>query len=312
MELRHLRTFLAVAGTLNISEAARRMHVTQPALSRHIRDLEYAVGHPLFYRGRGRLRLTAAGATLRRHGARAVAAVDSALQQARGAADQGAAVLRVGYYGTLWATLVAPALQRLRRELGRIETRISEQTPAQLAAAVRDGRLDVALVGPINSIGTREVVVIPAVTVDTLVAMAADHPLAKKRVLALADLRRERIVSFARHATPGRESELIAACRAAGFTPKITRKAVTLPALLLAVAAGDGVAFVTRIAARAPHPGTVFTEIAPPGVPLTINVAYRRDSPPAARRLAELIAAAARISGQTGRPAPAPARQGRT
>jgi len=301
MELRHLRTFLAVAGTLNISEAARRMHVTQPALSRHIRDLEQAVGHPLFYRGRGRLRLTAAGATLRRHGARAVAAVESALLQARGAADQEAAVLRVGYYGTLWASLVAPALQRLRREFGRIETQISEQTPAQLAVALRGGRLDVALIGPIDSVGSREIVVMPAATVDTLVAMAADHPLAKKRVLALADLRHERIVSFARHVTPGRDGELMAACRAAGFTPRLVRKATTLPALLLAVAAGDGVAFVTRIATRAPHPGTVFTEIAPPGVPLTIHVAYRRTGPPAAHRLAELITAAAHTVGQAGR-----------
>jgi DNA-binding transcriptional LysR family regulator len=301
MELRHLRTFLAVAGTLNISEAARRMHVTQPALSRQIRDLEHAVGHPLFYRGRGPLRLTAAGAILHKHGARAVAAVDSALRRAQGAADRTAATLRVGYYGTLWAALVAPALQRLRRESGRMEIRISEQTPSQLAAALRDGGLDVALIGPIDNIGARDVVVMPAATVDTLVALAADHPLAKKRRLALADLRRERIVSYARHVTPGRDHGLIAACRAAGFTPRIAHKATSLPSLLLAVAAGDGVAFVTRTATRAPHPGTVFTEIAPPGVPLTIHVAYRRDAPPTARRLAELIAAAGRISAQAGR-----------
>src|SRR5206468_2648000 len=57
MELRHLRTFVTVAETLNISAAARRLRVTQPALSRQIRDLEFAVGHPLFVRHPGGLRL---------------------------------------------------------------------------------------------------------------------------------------------------------------------------------------------------------------------------------------------------------------
>ncbi len=301
MELRHLRTFLAVAETLNISETARRLHATQPALSRQIHDLEHAVGHPLFYRGRGCLRLTPAGTTLQKHGAKAVAAVDAALRRAQGATDRTTGVLRVGYYGTLWAALVAPAMQRLRHEFGRIETRISEQTPSQLVVALCDGRLDLALIGPIETVGSRDVVVIPAAKVDTLVAMAADHPLAKKRVLALADLRREPIVSYARHVTPGRDRALIAACRAAGFTPRIARTATSLPALLLAVAAGEGVAFVTRTATRAPHPGTVFTEIAPPGVAITIHVAYRRDAPVAALRLAEIITVVGRASGQTTR-----------
>src|ERR1041384_822368 len=108
MELRHLRTFLMVAETLNISQAGRRLRVTQPALSRQIRELEHAVGHALFVRHPSGLRLTATGLTLRAHGVKAVAAIDDALRLARGAGAKEPAVLRVGYYGTvsIWATIL--------------------------------------------------------------------------------------------------------------------------------------------------------------------------------------------------------------
>jgi DNA-binding transcriptional LysR family regulator len=96
MELRHLRTFLIVAETQNISEAARRLRVTQPALGRHIRDLEHTIGTPLFVREPGRFRLTPAGRTLRDRGPAALAAIEQALHRARGVAAERSATVRVG------------------------------------------------------------------------------------------------------------------------------------------------------------------------------------------------------------------------
>ena len=64
MELRHLRYFVAVAETLSFSRAAQRLHLTQPALSRQVRDVEDELGCELFLRTRGKIALTAAGQTL--------------------------------------------------------------------------------------------------------------------------------------------------------------------------------------------------------------------------------------------------------
>src|SRR6187549_2138130 len=100
IEFRHLRTFLAVTDTLNISEAARRLHATQPALSRQIRYLEHAVGNALFIRHRDGLRLTVTGAALREQGSKVLDAVEAALRSAREAEKRQAATVRLGYYGS--------------------------------------------------------------------------------------------------------------------------------------------------------------------------------------------------------------------
>ena len=100
MELRHLRYFLAVAETLNISEASRRLRVAQPSLSRQIRDLEFELAYPLFERAKGRLSLTATGKALRKSASRVVVHAEAALADARKAGTRPTAELRVGYYGT--------------------------------------------------------------------------------------------------------------------------------------------------------------------------------------------------------------------
>ncbi|MES2696529.1 MAG: LysR family transcriptional regulator, partial [Verrucomicrobiota bacterium] len=144
MELRLLRTFLAVAETMNISAAARRLRVTQPALSRHIRALEHMVGHPVFVRHQAGLRLTATGVTLRDHGLKAVAAVDEALRSARGIGSLEGTVVRFGYYGiSVWETLLAPALESFARKFPQVELRMAEQSSVHLASDLREGRLDV-------------------------------------------------------------------------------------------------------------------------------------------------------------------------
>lgn len=288
MELRQLRNFLAVAKTLNISKAARRLHVSQPALSRQIRDLELEVGQALFLREPGRLRLTAAGATLLIHGTKGVAVMDDALRRARGVAARTTTELRVGYYGVTWAVLVEPAMKRLRREFAGITLTLNDRLPPQLAADLRRGHLDLALLNR-DPKPAKNIIASRVVRAPMLIALPVDHPLARKRVVDLVDLRREQIVSFARHVGFGRDRPFISACRAAGFLPKIHCEALTLSELMLSVATHHGVALVTILARRAPHPGVVLRKLATP-VCIDIFAAYSRTAPLAARRLAELMA----------------------
>src|SRR5690242_10206019 len=109
MELRQLRNFLVVSKTLNISEAARRLHVSQPALSRQFIGLEKILERPLFRREAGKLRLTVAGKVLRIHGSKAVAVLDEAVRRTREVTAPATTEIRVGYYGVTWAVLVEPA-----------------------------------------------------------------------------------------------------------------------------------------------------------------------------------------------------------
>jgi DNA-binding transcriptional LysR family regulator len=296
MELRHLRTFVAVAETLNISEAARRLRVTQPALSRHIQSLEHIVGHPLFVRHRNGLQLTAAGVTLRDHGHKALAAVDAALRNARGADANGNTMVRLGYYGiSVWSNLLAPAVETFGRRFPDLTLNMVEQSSVYLAASLKEGELDVALLGTGDYERIPGVVTEVACTVPALAMVAANHRLAKKRFVSLDDLRDEEIIGFKHQDAPGRSRSFIAACRDAGFAPRITYVASILPELIMAVRKQMGVAFLSAFATTAPHPpGVVFIKLKPPCVPMDVYAAYALRGPPAARDLAELIIAEAR------------------
>ena len=295
MELRHLRTFVAVTETLNISAAARRLRVTQPALSRHIHALEHTVGHPLFVRHRDGLRLTATGATLRDHGIKALAAVDDALNCARGVGANDGTVLRLGYYGiSIWENLLAPAVEAFGRRFPHLTLNMVEQSSVHLASDLREGLLDVALLGSGDYSRLPGVVTEVACTVPARVLVATNHRLAKKRVVSLEDLRDEEIIGFKHQDAPGKYRAFIAACREAGFSPRIVYLASIFPELSMAVKKRMGVAILSAFATTVPHPGVVFIKLKPPGVPLEIYTAHTLRSPPAARSLAGLIAVEAR------------------
>ncbi len=294
MELRHLRTFLVAAETLNISAAARQLGVTQPALSRQIRELEQAVGQALFVRHPGGLRLTAAGARLRAPGEAVVAQAQRALQAARGAGEQADEVLRVGYYGSvgIWNSLLATAIDRLQAELPAITCQLAEHSCGQLVGELRAGRLDLAVLGPgryprIPGVQLRRVGGMAA-----WVLMAANHRLAKKRAVRLTELSDEPIIGLSGREAPERDREFIAACQAAGFTPRIANIAATPQDAFVALKRRGAVAIFGSPACAVPVPGGVFVPLQPPGVRLSLHVAHAT-AVPAAGRLAALVAAEA-------------------
>ena len=94
MELRHLRYFVAVAETENVSKAALRLHVSQPSLSRQVRDLEEELGFPLLERRAKSVRLTEAGRVFLVEVREMLARVETGVRKARDAAQGGGGVLR--------------------------------------------------------------------------------------------------------------------------------------------------------------------------------------------------------------------------
>lgn len=296
MELRHLRNFLVVAETLNISEAARRIRITQPALSRQIKDLERAVGHDLFTRGPGKLALTSAGLALKESGHRVIAGADAALLNARAAAEGETVSLRVGYYGTvsIWSMILAPALERLNRKIKKVESSLVEMMPAQLLAELRLGKLDLAILGPGIYPKVPGIAIEVACTMPGMAMMAPNHRLAKKRMISIDDLREETMIGTDPRVSPGRDQALIDACEAAGFSPRISIAATNYLEGITAVKQRACIGIIGTLALAAPHPGVVFVKFKPPGVPMNVFVAYPESGSRAIRLLAELIVDEAR------------------
>jgi LysR family transcriptional regulator, hca operon transcriptional activator len=145
IELRHLRYFIAVAETGSLTEATeRRLHTSQPSLSRQIRDLEYEVGVELLSRGARGVELTAAGKAFLDHARLALMQVDATVEAARRAARPAKKTFNIGFQTGHEMNWLPRAMHVLRDQLKNIEVVVSSDYSPDLAEAIARGRVDVA------------------------------------------------------------------------------------------------------------------------------------------------------------------------
>ncbi|WP_210495885.1 LysR family transcriptional regulator [Patulibacter sp. SYSU D01012] len=189
MELRHLEVFVAVAQERSFSRAADRLHLAQSAVSATVRALEADLGVELVRRASRPVGLTDAGAEML---PRALATL-AAAQGLRDAADE----LRGGLRGTVRLGIMqvqqgagfrlARLLTAFRGEHPDVRVLPRQRGSASAAADVRDGRLDLAIVGlPEEQLAG--LTAVPLMREDLVVALPADHPLAARSSVALAEL----------------------------------------------------------------------------------------------------------------------------
>jgi LysR family hca operon transcriptional activator len=145
MELRHLRYLIAAAEVGSLTEAAeRRLHTSQPSLSRQIRDLEKQVGVELLSRSVQGVELTPAGQAFIEHARLALMHVDAAVEAARRAAQPARNTLAIGFQTGHEMNWLPPAMQVLHDELKNIEVTVSSDYSPDLAEALARGQLDLA------------------------------------------------------------------------------------------------------------------------------------------------------------------------
>jgi LysR family hca operon transcriptional activator len=144
MELRHLRYFVAVAEAGSLTVAARKLHTSQPSLSRQIRDLEDEVGSQLLTRRARGIELTPAGRAFLEHARSVLSQVEAAIEAARRVAHPAKPCFSMGFLTGHELTWMPEALRILRDELPNIDVMISSQYSPQLADAILKGTVDAA------------------------------------------------------------------------------------------------------------------------------------------------------------------------
>ena len=194
MELRHLRYFVAVAeaGSLTVA-AARKLHTSQPSLSRQIRDLEEEVGAQLLTRGARGIELTPAGRAFADHARLVLSQVEAAAEAARRVAHPAKLCFAMGFLTGHELTWMPEALQILRDELPNIDVMISSQYSPQLANALLQGKVDAAFLR--REQGVPELAFRLLVTEPLVVVLPRDHRLAALKALGPQDLVGETFVT---------------------------------------------------------------------------------------------------------------------
>jgi DNA-binding transcriptional LysR family regulator len=247
MELRQLGYFVAVAEERNFTRAAQRIPIAQPAISQQIRRLESELGERLFVRDRRGIRLTAAGDALLPH-ARAMLA-DAAHAREAMAALSGLLTGRLafGFVLPLPDQRLPGLLGAFHRQYPGIELRLLENETDALLAALATGQLDAALIGlgrydrPPPEVESLLVAREPVV-----VAVHPQHALAEHGSIPLHALRAEPMIAFT--SASKQRSTLEAACRAAGFAPRVVAETSDLGVVIELIQQQIGVAVLPKSA----------------------------------------------------------------
>jgi DNA-binding transcriptional LysR family regulator len=250
VDTRLLRSFTVVAEEANLTRAAERLFVSQPALTKQIRQLESQLGVRLFTRSRAGMALTAAGQTLADRVPAALTGIDQALQETRSAARHAARVLRVGFLAGAAneATQQIIAAFTLRRPDWQVEMSAAAWTDP--TAGLATGGVDVALLR-LPFPGQNHLRTEVLFTEPRWVALAATHPLAARDHVSFQDLWDEPFVA-APASTGWWRDWWLAASERDGHPVQIG--AVTESGRpddwLTAIASGHGIALAPESAAR--------------------------------------------------------------
>jgi LysR family hydrogen peroxide-inducible transcriptional activator len=192
LSLRQLEYVVAVADTLGFHKAAASCHVSQPTLSAQVQLLEAVLGVRLFERDRRRVLVTPAGAEVVERARRVLLATEDLIATATRAQTPFAGTLRVGVIPTLAPYLlpeVTPAITKHYPELGLV---FQEQKTADIVRALAEGTLDAGMAALEAELG--DVAFAEIARDEFVVALPKQHPLAKKKQLALSELEDERVL----------------------------------------------------------------------------------------------------------------------
>ncbi|MES2692640.1 MAG: LysR substrate-binding domain-containing protein [Verrucomicrobiota bacterium] len=295
MELRHLRYFVAVAEEQNITRAAARLHVSQPPLSRQIRDLEEELGAPLLERTARSVRLTAAGWAFLEECYRVLRAADEAVRVAQRVSAGGKGQLRLGYAPGPTHELLREVLRAWRAVEPGLKVALHDLTTVEMLAGLRAGSLDAALMVDPCPPARRGLVFEKLSTNPVVAVVSAEHRLAKRKTLRTSDAALEPQVILSRKEYPEHLETIAHALGVEAGCLRIAEECDSGSTLFAAVEAGSGLALIARALATRVGPRLKIIPLIPTPEPTVVGLAYPAG---AANRLTHLLADAARKAAQ--------------
>jgi LysR family hydrogen peroxide-inducible transcriptional activator len=275
--LRQLEYLVAVADHLHFRKAAESVHVSQPALSTQIQQLEQLMGVRFFERSRRRVLLTPAGREASERARALLALAGDWVEAVRSQGDPLRGELRLGVIPTVAPYLLPRVLPAVRHKFPELRIYLREGTTARLVEMLGEGSLDLLLLALEADLGGAET--LPLFDDPFLVAAPAAHPLATGRRVREADLAAQEVMLLEdAHCL---SAQALSVCRRAGLHAAGDFRASSLATLLAMVSGGLGVTLIPALAAqsvKAQHRDLVLLPFAAPVPHRTIGLAWRPTS----------------------------------
>jgi DNA-binding transcriptional LysR family regulator len=236
---RQLRSFIAVAEELHFGRAAKRVNLSQPALSLQISGIEDELGVQLLVRNRRKTQLTQAGTIFLVEARDVVLRTEQAITTVRRAALGQVGTLRIGFISTAAAVIMPPLVKRFREKYEHVEIDLRNVLTRDQFTQIQERKLDVGFLRvPFPTppeVRTRVIHREPFVLL-----LPASHPLAQKEDLKLTDCQGADFVMYTRKMAPGFHDQIMNILHRNGLTPHVVQEASEMYTLISLVAAGLG------------------------------------------------------------------------
>jgi LysR family cyn operon transcriptional activator len=289
MDVRHLRSFVGVADAGGISRAAVVLKITQPALSRTIRDLENELGFELFDRIGRRMELTPNGEDLLRRSRDVLAGVDALSDRARSLRTGEGGILRVGATPQMLESVLADFIERHRRAHPATEIQLVEDGGLELLRRLERGDIHLAVSIPKDGLEHR--LLFPA---RLLMVAARRHPFAGRSRIDVAELAADPVLVLKREF--GSRRWFDAACEVAHVYPNIVLESASAHTLVALARSGRGIAVLPSTVryGRGVHVAPLLDRSRAIGRWLSINWDPRRFLPPYGHHFVDALVARTR------------------
>jgi LysR family transcriptional regulator, benzoate and cis,cis-muconate-responsive activator of ben and cat genes len=247
MELRHLRYFVAVAEEQNVTRAALRLHVSQPPLSRQIRNLENELGIRLFDRDAKSVRLTDAGRAFLAEARIILRRAEDAVEMAKDVARGKRGHIHVGYAPSLTVELLPRALKYFRESNPGVRVQLHDLSTQDMLRGLSDGKLHVALLVRVPSKVLSGLIFEELQRLPVCVVMHPEHPLARARRVGLEQVAKERLITFTLADYPEHHAWIADLFAPLSSPPQIVEEHDSIASLIAAVESGRGVSVIAQL-----------------------------------------------------------------
>jgi DNA-binding transcriptional LysR family regulator len=274
MEIQLLREFVCLSEHLNFSTAAKQLFIAQPVLSRHIADLEYILGVPLFTRNKQCVRLTPIGAVVLTEAKAILARYEEGIQNIRLAVAGFAGQLKIGFLGAVVKNFFPTLISRFRSTYPNIDLQLNQLNLGALAGALKRGDIDIGFTLSFDLLN------IPglcwkALYSDSLsVVLWHNHPAAQYEKIKLSELSKEKFILLSPEESPELHSQIMTLCTANGFSPNIVKFSAFPENALLMVESGIGAAILPCHTKVYASPDLRFLDILDSGIGVDIVVTW--------------------------------------
>ncbi len=278
MELRHLRYFIAVALEENVSKAALKLHVSQPALSRQIRDLEEELGFELLERSAKSVRLTEAGRTFLDEASEVIERLEQGIEKTRSVALPENQELHIGYAPSLTPRILPPLIRSFQKALPKLKVKIHDVSSDEARKGILEGNLQFALLARPPRKKLRGLKFLPMLRERIILVASPAHKYAKRKSIPISKLEKELFVGFLSEEYPDYGEMFKATFQEAHRVPKFAEEVDSVSSLIASVEIGDKLAILTESITCLAGERLSLISLEPEPEPLHVGLLWKNDS----------------------------------